>query len=82
MPLPAFSDTHAQMIDRHTFDQLLGVLRDEERSVVLLHYRHGLTHEEVAATLQLPPGTAKTLIRRARQKLQHAFDPHSQSETS
>lgn len=78
----AAEDTHARMIDQHTFDQLLRVLRDKERAAGLLHYHHGLTHEEVAATLQLPLGTAKTLIRRARQKLQQAFDPNAEGETS
>lgn len=75
-------DPSTRVIDRHTFDQLLWVLRDEERAAVLLHYRHGMTQEEVAAALQLPLGTDKSLIRRARQKLQHAFDPGLQSETS
>lgn len=69
----ATADTSAQVIERHTLDQLLQVLRDEERAAILLHYRHDMNHGEIADTLQLPLGTVKTLIRRARAKLQHAF---------
>jgi DNA-directed RNA polymerase specialized sigma24 family protein len=41
---------------------------------VILHYRHGLTHVEVAETMGLPVGTVKTLIRRARLKLKAAHE--------
>ena len=58
--------------DKRTFNQLMEELRPEERAVVVLHYRHGLTHPEIAETLDLPLGTVKTLIRRARAKLQEA----------
>jgi RNA polymerase sigma-70 factor (ECF subfamily) len=57
---------------RHTFDQLLATLRDDERAALVLHYRHELSHPEVALALDLPLGTVKSLIRRARLKLQEA----------
>ena len=56
--------------DSRTFDQLMERLRPDERAAIVLHYRHELTHPEIAETLELPLGTVKSLIRRARLKLQ------------
>lgn len=67
-------DASARIVDRHSLDRLLRVLRDEERAAIVLHYRHQLTHPEVAAALDMPLGTVKTLIRRARHKLQQAYE--------
>jgi RNA polymerase sigma-70 factor (ECF subfamily) len=58
-----------------TFDQLMKMLRPEERAAVVMHYRHELTHSEIAAALGVPVGTVKSLIRRARMKLQAAYSP-------
>jgi len=60
---------------RLTFDQLMQSLRPAERAAVVMHYRHDLTHPEVAEALGVPLGTVKSLIRRARLKLQHAHAP-------
>lgn len=75
-------DVSNRIIEEHTLEQLLRELRDDERAAITLHYRHGLSHPEVARTLELPLGTVKSLLRRARQKLQHAFDVNSKQETS
>ena len=61
---------------RLTFDQLMQSLRPAERAAVMMHYRHELTHAEIAEALGVPVGTVKSLIRRARLKLQHAHAPH------
>jgi RNA polymerase sigma-70 factor, ECF subfamily len=58
--------------DSRTFDQLMNMLRSDERAAIVLHYRHELAHPEVAQILDLPLGTVKSLIRRARLKLQEA----------
>ncbi len=71
----ASSDGHQQLADRRTFDQLLDTLRFDERAALVLHYRHELSHPEIAATLGLPLGTVKSLIRRARLKLQEEHAP-------
>jgi RNA polymerase sigma-70 factor (ECF subfamily) len=49
----------------------LGVLTDNERSVVELAYFGGHTYSEVAAMLQTPPGTVKSRMRSALTKLRH-----------
>lgn len=77
----ATPDHSLKIVDNHTLEQLLGTLRVEERAAIMLHYQHGLTHLEVAETLELPLGTVKSLVRRARQKLQQAFAATSGPET-
>ena len=57
---------------QYDFERLLHLLRSEERAAVLLQYGYGFTHAEMAAMLGLPLGTVKTLIRRARLKMQQA----------
>jgi RNA polymerase sigma-70 factor (ECF subfamily) len=61
-----------------TFDQLMEMLRPEERAAVVMHYRHELTHPEIAEALGVPVGTVKSLIRRARMKLQAAYSPRTE----
>ena len=66
-------DAGRQFVDARTFDQLMDMLRPEERAAIVLCYRHELTHTEIAETLDLPVGTVKSLIRRARLRLQEAL---------
>lgn len=47
----------------------LGRLRAEYREVVVLRYQQGLTIEEIAGVLELPEGTVKTFLHRARKEL-------------
>jgi RNA polymerase sigma-70 factor (ECF subfamily) len=72
--LPDAGDAGQRLAERRTFDQLMDLLRPEERAAVVLHYRHELTHPEIAEALELPLGTVKTLIRRARLRLQEAME--------
>jgi RNA polymerase sigma-70 factor (ECF subfamily) len=45
--------------------EAIAQLRPEEREVLILSIRHGLTHEEIATMRKLPLGTVKTHARRA-----------------
>ncbi|MEW6322558.1 MAG: sigma-70 family RNA polymerase sigma factor [Acidobacteriota bacterium] len=65
-------DVGGRVEDARTFDQLIDALRPEERSAIVLHYRHELTHAEIAEVLEAPLGTVKTLIRRGRARLARA----------
>jgi RNA polymerase sigma-70 factor, ECF subfamily len=47
----------------------LGQLPGEQREVLLLHAWGELSHEEIAAALQIAPGTARSLLSRARASL-------------
>jgi RNA polymerase sigma-70 factor (ECF subfamily) len=49
--------------------ELLQSLKPEEMSVLVLCLAHDFSHSEAASTLNLPLGTVKTLILRAREKI-------------
>ncbi len=52
---------------------LLGALRIEERTVVLLREVEGLSIEEIARSLGLPRGTVKSRLHRARRRIERAL---------
>jgi RNA polymerase sigma-70 factor (ECF subfamily) len=49
-------------------------LRPEYRSCILLRHVEGRSYEEIAATLDLPLGTVKTYIHRARHQLRESLE--------
>ncbi len=49
--------------------ELVHTLPDEVRVPIVLHYWEGLTHREIAATLDCPTGTAASRIRRGMEQL-------------
>jgi RNA polymerase sigma-70 factor, ECF subfamily len=75
LELEATEDSSEQVINASTVQQLLATLDEEERNALLLHYRYELTHTEIADALGIPLGTVKSLIRRARMKLQQLHEP-------
>jgi len=50
-------------------ESALGTLRPSYREVILLRFREGLAYEEIADVMDLPLGTVKTHIYRARKEL-------------
>ena len=50
-------------------EKAIGQLRPEYRSCILLRHVEGLAYEEIAQLLELPLGTVKTYIHRARHEL-------------
>ncbi len=52
----------------------IGQLRPEYRACILLRHVEDRSYEEIAATLDLPLGTVKTYIHRARHQLRQALD--------
>ena len=55
-------------------EQAIASLRPEYRSCILLRHVEGRSYEEIAATLDLPLGTVKTYIHRARHELRKALE--------
>ena len=55
-------------------EQAIARLRPEYRSCIMLRHVEGRSYEEIAATLDLPLGTVKTYIHRARHELRRALE--------
>lgn len=56
-------------------EQAIARLRPEYRACIMLRHVEGRAYEEIAATLDLPLGTVKTYIHRARHELRRALEP-------
>jgi len=54
-------------------EHAIGRLRPEYRNCIMLRHVEGRSYEEIAATLDLPLGTVKTYIHRARTELKEAL---------
>jgi RNA polymerase sigma-70 factor (ECF subfamily) len=62
----------------------LRVLSEDERAAIAACFYEGLTHEEAAAALEMPLGTLKSHVARAREKLRGplaAYAPPSSSSS-
>jgi RNA polymerase sigma-70 factor, ECF subfamily len=55
-------------------ERAIAGLRPEYRSCIMLRHVEGRSYEEIAATLDLPLGTVKTYIHRARHELRDALE--------
>jgi RNA polymerase sigma-70 factor (ECF subfamily) len=60
---------------RAMLEDAIGTLPENFRTVFVLHEIEGVSVEEAALTLDIPIGTAKTRLMRARRKLQQALAP-------
>lgn len=65
-PVPAFDD---QVAVRDELETALAALPEEFRQPVILRDQIGLDYAEIAATLDIPPGTVRSRIARGRSKL-------------
>lgn len=59
---------------RLDLERLLRELPDGQREVLVLSQLEGYTHEEIAATLDIAPGTSKSRLFEARRTLRHRLD--------
>lgn len=55
-------------------ERAIATLRPEYRSCIMLRHVEGRSYEEIATTLDLPLGTVKTYIHRARHELRRALE--------
>ena len=55
-------------------ERAIASLRPEYRSCIMLRHVEGRSYEEIASTLDLPLGTVKTYIHRARHELRRALE--------
>jgi RNA polymerase sigma-70 factor, ECF subfamily len=64
--MPEVTEDVSSTID---LENALKVLKQNEKIAVVLHYEKGYSHSEIAKILQVPLGTVKTNILRAKEKL-------------
>ncbi len=56
--------------------QMLNILEEDERALLLMKYAEGYSHEELAEMFELSVSACKMRIQRAREKLQQRFPGH------
>lgn len=66
----ASAPTQGDPLLRAALDQALRALPDEQRAVVVLCLRERMSHQEAASALEMPLGTVKSHLARARVALQ------------
>ena len=77
---PSIDDTSSRAADRDLLDEILRRLPPDQRAVVVLRYYFDLEVPEIAATLQIPVGTAKSRLHRSMTLMRSALadiDPES-----
>jgi RNA polymerase sigma-70 factor (ECF subfamily) len=52
----------------------LKILKANEKAAIILHYDNGFSHTEIAKIMDMPLGTVKTNILRAKEKLKKHYD--------
>jgi RNA polymerase sigma-70 factor (ECF subfamily) len=71
---PAAPDVAGDLADREFLDEALGRLHPGHRAVVALHYLLGMPLTDVAASLNIPVGTAKSRLHYALAEMRTAID--------
>ncbi|MEO7118847.1 MAG: RNA polymerase sigma factor [Candidatus Limnocylindrales bacterium] len=71
---PLIGDIASIVADRDLLDAALRRLAPESRAVVVLHYYLGLPLPDVAATLGIPVGTAKSRLHRSLAAMRISID--------
>jgi RNA polymerase sigma factor (sigma-70 family) len=76
---PTTPDAAIAIADRDELERAFRRLPPEQRAVVVLHHYRGLSLTEVAATLDIPAGTARSRLHHATRQLRAAIDADARS---
>ncbi len=60
--------------DALDLDRLLGALNEQERAIMIFSYACGLSHREISEATEMPAGTVKSNIHRAKEKIRTQFE--------
>lgn len=71
---PSVGDDTGAVADRDQLERGFSRLKPEQRAVVVLHYYSGLSSAEIAHTLGIPEGTARSRLHYATEALRAALD--------
>ena len=78
---PMTQDTAISVADRDELERAFRRLPPEQRAVVALHYYLGLPLSEVAATLGIPAGTARSRLHHATRLMRAAVEADARPAT-
>ncbi len=73
---PALDNRGGQSL-RLTFEKLIGLLKPDLKSVILLHYYDDLKYEEIAEIMECPVGTVKIRLYRAKRELKKLWGKYA-----
>lgn len=65
---------------RAVLDRIIDALPDDTRPVFVLYELEGMTMADIAAWLDLPPGTVASRLRRAREAFTNAIEQRARAE--
>ena len=78
-PLP---DSTLGLFDRDQLERGFLRLDTDQRAVLVLHYYVGLSLDDVAEALTIPPGTVRSRLHRATQAMRAALDADARPRTA
>ncbi len=55
-------------------ETLMAALNEQERLIMIFSYACGLSHREISEATELPAGTVKSIIHRAKEKIRTQFE--------
>ncbi len=55
-------------------ETLMAALNEQERLIMIFSYACGLSHREISEATELPTGTVKSIIHRAKEKIRTQFE--------
>ena len=55
-------------------ETLMAALNEQERVIMIFSYACGLSHREISEATELPAGTVKSIIHRAKEKIRTQFE--------
>ena len=79
---PATPDTTVSIIDRDALDRAFRRLTIEQRATFVLHHHAGLSLVEIADTLGIPAGTARSRLHYATKAMRAAIEADAAPVTS
>jgi RNA polymerase sigma-70 factor, ECF subfamily len=78
---PTSPDVASSVVDRDALERAFRLLTPEQRAVVVLHHHLGYPLREIAETLGIPEGTARSRLHYAVRQLRVALDTDASSVT-
>jgi RNA polymerase sigma-70 factor, ECF subfamily len=79
---PAAPDELSMIVDRDLLERGFRRLPPEQRAILVLHHFVGYAPAEIAALLEIPPGTARSRLHNAHRAIRASLDADSRDATA